>query len=103
MSTASIRSSDRLRETTDGSQKLFSLLSGLALVARSDGAGHAMFDMVVEDLEGQTFERGRNRPYLGQDFDAVVVFFDHALDPAHLSFDSVQASDHRLLVLGVTR
>ena len=61
----------------------------------------AVGDVVVQDLEGHALERGLDGAHLGQDVDAVAVVVDHALDPAHLSLDAVQALLERVLVVAV--
>src|SRR4051794_12139209 len=57
--------------------------------------------MVVENLEGQAFERSVHRCDLREDVDAVTVVLDHPLDAAHLSFDPMETLDQRLLVVAV--
>jgi hypothetical protein len=60
-----------------------------------------VLDVVVEDPEREALERGRDRGDLRQHVHAIAVFLDHALDPAHLALDAVEALDERLLPLVV--
>ena len=47
--------------------------------------------MFLEQFEGEGLQRlGRSRD-LSQDVDAVLVLFDHVLQPADLSLDPAQA------------
>ena len=57
-----------------------------------------MVDVVVEDLEGDALERGRDGADLRKNVDAVTLVLDHFLDPANLSLDPVQALDEPRLV-----
>src|SRR5687768_10676208 len=91
----------RAREALHGFEELAALLLGDGRVARRQRAGDAVAHVVVEDLEGETLERRRDRPDLGEDVDAVPLVLDHALDAPHLPFDPVQALDERILVLDV--
>jgi len=88
-------------EAADRCQQLFGLLGRGLLVPRPERARDAMLHVVIEDLQRETLERGGHCAELRQDVDAVAVVLDHALDPAHLSFDAVQALDQCFLVLGV--
>ena len=66
------------------------------------GAGHAVADVLFEQVQGDGVERLGDRGNLGEDVDAVLVFVDHAGDAADLSFDAAQALEVRLFVGGVT-
>ena len=61
-----------------------------------------MGDVILEQLRADLLERRLDGRDLGQDVDAVAVFLDHPLDPAHLALDPVQALDEQVLVLGVS-
>src|SRR5207247_6394765 len=84
-----------------GLEQFVGLRLRLTLVARSESAGDAVFDVLVEDLERERLERRIHSRDLGEDVDAVAVVLDHPLDPADLSFDPVQALDERALVFRV--
>jgi len=60
------------------------------------GAGHAMADMLFEQVQGDSVERLGDRGNLGEDVDAVLIFVDHAGDAANLPFDAAQALEVRL-------
>ena len=66
------------------------------------GAGHAVADVLFEQVQGDGVERLGDRGNLGEDVDAVLVFVDHAGDAANLPFDAAQALEVRLFVGGVT-
>ena len=66
------------------------------------GAGHAMADMLFEQVQGDSVERLGDRGNLGEDVDAVLIFVDHAGDAANLPFDAAQALEVRLFVGSVT-
>ena len=66
------------------------------------GAGHAVADVLFEQVQGDGVERLGDRGNLGEDVDAVLVFVDHAGDAADLPFDAAQALEVRLFVGGVT-
>ena len=59
--------------------------------------------MLVEELEGERLERLRGRRDLREDVDAVLVFFDHPLQPADLALDAAQPLQIRVLLAGVAR
>jgi len=73
----------------------FDQLTGLAPlflgVAADDGAFDAMVQMILQQLGLHPRQRRAHRLHLGEDVDAVAVFFDHARDPAHLPLDAAQA------------
>ena len=52
-------------------------------------SGDAVLDVLVEDLEAETFEGCRDGADLSEDVDAIAILGDHLLDPAHLAFDAV--------------
>src|SRR5690606_16704615 len=63
----------------------------------------AMVDMAAEQLLFYLVERGLHRGNLRDDVDAVAVAFDHARQPAHLSFNAakpLQAVPLRFLIHG---
>ena len=60
-----------------------------------------MGDVVVEDLEGEALERGRDGADLREHVDAVAILLHHPLDAAHLSLDAVEAVHELLAVLRV--
>ena len=66
------------------------------------GAGHAVADVLFEQVQGDGVERLGDRGNLGEDVDAVLIFIDHAGDAANLPFDAAQALEVRLFVGGVT-
>jgi Cu+-exporting ATPase len=74
-------------------QKFVDLDQAVALAAAMEGIGHAMLQVVGERLLLDAVERGAHGADLGQHVDAVTVLFDHASDPAHLTFDAGQPSD----------
>src|SRR6185437_3552517 len=88
-------------EAVDRVEQLAALLGRDLLVAGGQRSGHAVVDVLVEDLERHRIECGRDGRDLGDDVDAVAVLFDHLLDASHLSLDPVQALDQRRLVRGV--
>src|SRR2546425_4157638 len=90
-----------LRETVHCREQLAALLGRYVRVAGRERAGDAVVDVLVEDLEAEALQCSVDGRDLGEDVDAVAVVGDHALDPAHLALDPVQALDQRLLVLGV--
>src|SRR3954452_18282916 len=79
-------------------EQLVGLRLRFGFVAGGEGAGDAMIDVLVEDLEAEALERGGDGADLGEDVDAVAVVGDHALDSAHLPLDPVQALDQRVLL-----
>jgi Cu+-exporting ATPase len=74
-------------------QKFVDLDQAVALAAAMEGIGHAMLQVVGERLLLDAVERGAHGADLGQHVDAVTVLFDHASDPAHLTFDAGQPSE----------
>jgi Domain of unknown function (DUF4173) len=91
----------RAGEPLHGLEQLTALLRSCGRVARRERVRDAVADVVVEDLEGEALERGRDGADLRQHVDAVAVILDHALDPAHLAFDPVQPLHQRVLVVAV--
>ncbi len=93
-------------EAGNGGGRLFDLGFCDARVAGAfgfdGGAGHAVADVLFEQVQGDGVERLGDRGNLGQDVDAVLVFVDHAGDTADLPFDAAQALEVRLFVGGVT-
>src|SRR5205807_7721611 len=55
----------------------------------------------VEELQGDGLECPGGGRDLGQHVDAVGVLVDHALQAAHLTLDSAQPLEHRVLVVAV--
>src|SRR5712691_6648448 len=88
------------REPLHCFEQLLRLLHGVALLARRERAGDAVIHVAVEDLQRERIECGRHGADLREDVDAVPVFLDHLLDPAHLTLDAVQAF-HECLLVGV--
>jgi uncharacterized membrane protein YraQ (UPF0718 family)/YHS domain-containing protein len=72
-------------EPADGGHQLARLLVGVI------GADDAVVGVVVQEAEGDVVQRGLGGGDLGEDVDAVAVFFDHALDAADLPLDAVQS------------
>src|SRR6185437_16512619 len=95
------RRSARPREPLDGLEQLARLLLGLLAASGGERPGHAVVRVLLEQLLGDRFERGRDGADLGQDVDAVALVGNHLLDPAHLALDPVQARDQGLLVVHV--
>ena len=63
--------------------------------------GHAMPDVLIEQAYSDALQRFRDRTDLGEDVDAIRVLIDHALQPAHLTFDPLEALQVTVLVHGV--
>ena len=92
----------RAREAVDGFEELAALLGGDFGVARLERARDAVVHVLVEDLERDALESGRGGRDLREDVDAVALVLDHPLDSAHLSLDSVQPLDERVLLFHVS-
>jgi hypothetical protein len=60
-------------------------------LSRAEGIRDAVPYVIVEDRHRDALECSGDGTELRQDVDAIAVVFDHALDPAHLPFDPVQA------------
>src|SRR2546428_13101574 len=80
-------------EPADGGHQLVQALGALLAGA----LGHAVADVVVEQLERDGVERLLDGADLRQHLDAVAVVLDHARNPAHLSLDAGQALRDLLL------
>src|SRR6058998_3858946 len=83
-------------EAVDRVEQLLALARRLAAVARGERVADAVVDVLVEELEGDSLERGGDGRDLGQDVDAVAVVGDHLLDAAHLPLDAMEALDQRV-------
>ena len=77
--------------------------SGTRGVALGGGAGHAVLQMFVEQLQPDALQCLADGRHLGEYVDAVRVVVDHSLDAAHLTLDASQPGEQRLLVVAVTR
>lgn len=60
-----------------------------------------MTEVLVEQPESDRLERLGRGGDLGEDVDAVGLVLDHPLQPAHLTFDALEALEIGLLVLVV--
>jgi len=60
----------------------------------------AMRDMVAQDFLFDSAQRRAHRGNLRDDVDAVAVVLDHAREPAHLAFDTVETLERGGLVIG---
>src|SRR5882757_3093166 len=76
-------------ETRDGSRCLGKLLVGVAATL-GDGAGHAVIEVLVEQVQRHRPQRTVHGADLGKDVDAVLVFLDHPRDATHLTLDAPQ-------------
>src|SRR6476661_4330288 len=65
-------------------------LGGVA-VARADGLGGAVFEVVAHQLAADRAQGLLDGGDLGQDVGAVAVLLDHLLEAAHLPLDPPQA------------
>src|SRR5437016_4655388 len=78
------------------------------LLVRSSAAGchrigHAMGQVVVEQLDSNGLERFGGRRHLIEDLDAVLVLLHHALQPADLTLDPSQPLLDSVLPIAVSR
>ena len=64
-------------------------------------SGHAVLQMLVEQVQPNTLQSLARCCDLRQYVDAVGVGFDHALQPANLPLHTAQARHHLLLISGV--
>ena len=76
-------------------------LVGSAGAALCNGLRDAMAEMILKQPEGDRFQGPRYGGYLGEDVDAVLLFLDHPLQAAHLSFDAAKSPSVRGLVVRV--
>ena len=60
-------------------------------------------EVLVEQFEGERLQRLRGRRDLREDVDAVLVLFDHPLQPADLALDAAQPLEVRVLLPAVAR
>ncbi len=54
--------------------------------------------MIIQDYQTHLFRGRHHRRYLGQDVDAVLVFVDHFLKAAHLTFDTAKSGEKFFLI-----
>ncbi len=66
-------------------------------IAGGECLGHALPDMIPEDLLLHGVQGGADRGDLGQNFNAVAVVRDHPYEAAHLALDPLQPGSHRPL------
>src|SRR6266545_576239 len=85
----------------DGLRRLADL-RGRHLAALGGSLGYAVPQMVFHQAQRHRLQRPGHRRHLGQDVDAVLVFLDHPLQPAHLALDPAQPGEVSLLVRGVS-
>src|SRR5690554_3635204 len=71
------------------------------LLARADGGGGAVAEVVAHELLADAPERLVDGGDLGHDVGAVPVLLDHTLEAPDLPLDPAQALDVSLLALGV--
>src|SRR4029079_17223999 len=69
--------------------------------AEPGGVGDAVFEVVVQQAEGDTFQGGGEGGDLGEDVDAVLLFLDHPVDAAGLALDPLEAGQVAALVADV--
>src|SRR5215210_445218 len=91
---------DRRSAATEQAADRRHQLLGLLVAAPVRRAHHAVFRVVLEQLERDLVERRLDRGDLGDDVDAVTVLLDHPVDPADLALDPAQAPFDPVLVLG---
>src|SRR3984893_11423429 len=70
--------------------------------ARLHGLRHAFSEMILKQAEGDRLEGPGYRGDLGQDVDAVDVFFHHPLQATDLPLNPAQPLEIGVLVLRVT-
>src|SRR5215467_11678020 len=58
--------------------------------------------MLLEQADRDRPQCARRRGHLGEDVNAVLIFFDHPLQAANLAFDPAQPLQIIVLVLGVS-
>ena len=63
--------------------------------------GDAVAEMFLDQAEGDRLEGLGNRSDLSEDVDAVLVFVDHPLQPAHLALDPAEPPLVAVLVMAV--
>lgn len=63
----------------------------ILLVARFNGMGHAMGDMVLQHLFLDALQRCPHGGDLRDNVNAIAVIIDHLHDAAHLALDLLQA------------
>ena len=63
-----------------------------------DPLGHASFNVAPQDGKTDPVECGFRRGELLKDLDTQARLFDHPPNAAHLTFDTVQSGDERLLL-----
>src|SRR4029453_1589935 len=85
-------------ETSNGGQQVLALLPRDLGVARRERVGDAVPDVVLEQLDRDALQSGRDGGDLREDVDAGALVLDHPLDAANLPLDPVQALDQCLLV-----
>ena len=73
------------------------------VAALTHGVGHAVGEVVVEQLQGHRLEGLGRRGHLLQDVDAVPVLVHHALQAPDLALHPAQALLHGVLVVDVAR
>ena len=106
-----MRSVNRLRyvpepprsyESGDRGRGFFDLRVG-SLTSDTDGVGNAVRKVLIKQRQGYCFESSGGGGDLGEDVDAIGVFFNHALQPADLPFDATQALEMDRLDVGIAR
>src|SRR6516164_9970883 len=73
----------------DGGGGFGQLVVGV-VAALGHGTGDAMAQVLVEQIQRHRTQGAVGRAYLGEDVDAVLVFFDHPCDAPHLALDTPQ-------------
>lgn len=77
--------------------KLAHLTPLLAPVAARNRVLDTMGDVILEDFLLDPPKRGAHRRYLRDDIDTITVALDHAGEPTHLPFDTVEPAKTRRL------
>ncbi len=93
---------ERVHDFTNRSMALDAsvmIRSDSVMVVRLHGVGHAVPEVVVEELHCDALQRPRRRRHLGQDVDAVGVFVDHPLETPDLTLDPLQPREDGGLVV----
>src|SRR5690625_632437 len=97
---APLRPASGLDEASYGVRGLFELDLGL-VAAGAGGIEDAVTEVIVQQTQCDVFECAGQGRDLGEDVDAVDVFFDHAGDPAGLALDPLEPAEVAGLVLDV--
>src|SRR3954454_4480001 len=89
----------RSQHALDRTRGLMDELLGARVVARRGCAGHAVAEVLVEQLHAHTLDRLADGSDLRQHVDAVRVLFDQTLQTAHLPLEAAQSGEQLLLLV----